>query len=98
LPLLSEVKKSVQLISQISKVNSDLVMLEAQEEISPWDLFDPFPPSNYVDYGYLEIKKKFGKFISSDIGVSNTKTTHVYWELLSDKEKVTPPPYSASKV
>lgn len=58
LPFLSEISPLVIKDNELQKLSDDLVMLLTEIEIDPWDLFDPFPPSNYNDYAGLDLQNK----------------------------------------
>lgn len=55
LPLLSEIKQEITQKYQPQLLSNNLNIVLTDDEISPWDLFEPFPPSNYYDYSYLDL-------------------------------------------
>lgn len=76
LPLLSEISREVIKKHSLSLVGNNLHLLITEEEqLSPWDLLDPFPPHNYHDFNHMELLK-----LEDDC-----------WELLNqgDKELIT---------
>lgn len=87
LPLLDNIKESIKNENKIIDVNDNFSILKTKDEISPWNLFDPFPPENYYDYGYLILKNKSGEFTSNTSDKPAEITTYRYWELLSINDK-----------
>ena len=57
LPQVGELLQAILQSNDKQNVGEQLVLLITNEEISPWDLLDPFPPANYYDYGYMELVK-----------------------------------------
>ncbi|PIR61973.1 MAG: hypothetical protein COY81_02880 [Candidatus Pacebacteria bacterium CG_4_10_14_0_8_um_filter_43_12] len=76
LPLVGEISSEVIKKYLLVPLENNLSLLLTEEEISPWNLLDPFPPQQYYDYGYVEL---------------NAKAEDKYWKLLNgeDKELVT---------
>lgn len=58
LPKLSEIAKKISGQLSQQKLSSDLSLFLTDEEVSPWDLFEPFPPPNFVDYTFLDLLPK----------------------------------------
>lgn len=55
LPRAGELSQAVLQGNDNKNFSERLVLLTTNEEISPWDLLDPFPPAHYNDYGYMEL-------------------------------------------
>ena len=84
LPLLNEIEFDNKLIIS-QQLGDGFIILQTLEEISPWDGFKPFPPQNYVDYGYMELASKKGEMRITEEGAESQLG---YWGNLSKQEKI----------
>lgn len=57
--------EKVQVVDE-KQLSEEVVLLHTDREYSPWDLFKPFPPENYYDYGYIDILDLTGGFTLRD--------------------------------
>lgn len=84
------------LVKELAQINSYIVntqplaqahtLVKTTEDVSPWDLLDPFPPDNYYDYGYLELDNKKGDLVFVSVQ-SGDETKVIFWETLSEEDK-----------
>ena len=72
LPLISEISSAVIKKYLLAPLKNNASLLLTDQEISPWDLLDPFPPNQYYDYAYMEL---------------NASKKDKYWELLNEEDK-----------
>jgi hypothetical protein len=87
LPQVTEVSNTILSAYTVKSLDKTTLLVNTGDtEVAPWDLFDPFPPKNYFDYGYLDLKSKQGSTIINELENNQTFTFH-FWRNLLQKEK-----------